>query len=117
MSYAFGLALGKTFKKSSVSWLSPCPVQNNMVAPEWAKGLLSVPFQDWCSLEALRITSLHFLGGNNFSYYVAKWTQKCNLIDMSGEESRMFYCFTQGLGVFFTGFSVATASYFLTVTK
>lgn len=42
-------------------------------------------------------------GKRSFSYYVGKGTQKCNLIDMSREEPRMF-CFTQGLGVFFTAF-------------
>lgn len=68
MLYAFGLGLGKPKKKkkNSVSWsdkllLSTCPIQNDMVVPEWAECLLSVSFYVWCNPEALRITFLTLL--------------------------------------------------------
>lgn len=66
-----------------------------MVALEWAKCLLSVPFQVvWWRPYALRITSLHSLGENVIFHPIWENGLKCILIDVSEEESRTFYCFT-----------------------
>lgn len=71
-----------------------------MVAPVWATCLLSVPFPVvWWSPEALRIIGYISLGKTIF-HTVWENGLKCILIDVSGEELRMFCCFTQGLRVF-----------------